>query len=803
MRLSLTFLFLSLFNISVIGQEAEKSFAAEKISETINVDGKLTENVWQKAPQIHSFSQYVPNNGESPSSKTAAWFYYNDKGVYIGVKAYEENTDNIFKELKTRDDGFGTNTDGIGVMLSPYNDGLNFNYFMVSAANVQTDMIFSGEEIDDSWNAVWYSEVIQTNEGLDYEVFIPYSALRFSKKDVQNWGINIWRRISKNQEWSAWNYVNNDNNFWWKYTGEVRELEDLNPPIRLSVTPYVSGYVEKETNLKEVYNYNIGMDLKYGISQSITLDMTLIPDFRQVQSDDIELNLSAYEQYHNEKRQFFTEGMDLFKKGDIFYSRRIGSKPQKYSAVEDELQGFEQILNNPKETQLINSTKISGRTKNGFGFGVLNSMTKESFAEIEDTMGNHTRDLQTQPFTNYNVLVIDQSLFDNSYVSLINTNYYNSEYISNVVGSEFNFANSKNTYGVNGKGAYSYVDDVSKSEGFKALLNGGKTGGKLRTTYNLTLISDNYNQNYMGYLAHNNKFNSELNITYKTLKPFSIFLETSNELRFNNNRLYKPNKYSEFYMSYVIRAKFKNQYYFVMHALWAPIEKHDYYETRTDGEYVTQGKYYHNCFTLETNPTKTLSASFHYGFNESYNYFSNTKLYRFRIEPSLKISDKLRINYSAHYQTDLNTPGFVSSDDSDIYFGKRDRETVTNSIDLSYVFTNTMSIKLRLRHYWSQVKYDEYFTLEQDGQLVTSTGFTENYDLNYNAFNIDMNYSWNFAPGSELLVNWKYSTNSSEEGILGDYWNNLRSIADYYNTNSFSLKFLYYLDFHTFRSRLN
>jgi Domain of unknown function (DUF5916) len=800
MRVFITILFLSLFNISLIGQEAEKSFIAEKINETIIIDGELTESVWQNAPQIHSFSQYTPDNGESASSKTQAWFYYNNKGVYVGIKCYEENPDDIFRELKSRDDGFGSNSDGIGVMLSPYNDGLNYNYFLVSASNVQTDIIYSGEENDESWNAVWYSEVTQSKEGLNYEVFIPYSALRFSKNDVQTWGINIWRCISKNQEWSSWNYVNNENNFWWKYTGEVSNLKDLNPPIRLSVTPYVSGYMEKETSLKEVYNYNIGMDLKYGISQSITLDMTLIPDFRQVQSDDIELNLSAYEQYYNEKRQFFTEGMDLFKKGDIFYSRRIGSRPQKYSAVEEALLDEEKVLSNPNETQLINSTKISGRTKNGFGFGLLNSMTKESFAEIEDTILNQTRDIQTQPFTNYNVLVIDQSLFDNSYVSLINTNYYNSEYLSNVVGSEFNFANSKNTYGVNGKAAYSYVEDESKSEGFKALINGGKTGGKLRTTYNLSIISDNYNQNHMGYLAHNNKFNSELNITYKTLKPFSYFLETSNELRITNNRLYNPNKYSEFFMSYVIRAKFKNHYYFVMHALWAPVDKHDYYETRTDGEYVNTGKYYHNCFTFETNPTKILSASFHYGFNESYNYFLNTKLYRFRVEPSLKLSDKTRINYSAYYQTDINTPGFVSSDYTDIYFGKRDRETVTNSIDFSYVFTNTMSVKLRFRHYWSQVKYDEYYTLEENGELNLSS-YSQSHDLNYNAFNIDMTYSWNFAPGSELLVNWKYSTYSYEDEFIGDYWKNLKSISDYDNINSFSIKFLYYLDYYTFRSR--
>jgi hypothetical protein len=794
------FLILLFSHVSLIAQIEKRSFNAEKVSDNIVIDGLLNENVWQGEPMIKDFYQYVPNNAEEPSSETNAWFYYGDNGIYVGITCLEDDIDDLQTELRARDEHFGSNSDGVGVMLSPYNDGINYNYFLVSASNVQTDEMYSAEGSDASWSAVWESEVSVNDKGWNCEIFIPYSALRFSKKEIQTWGVNIWRFSAKTQEWSSWNYVNNENINWWKYTGDAKDLKNLNPPVRLSVTPYISGSFEKETGNKPNYDYNLGMDLKYGISESITLDMTLIPDFKQVQSDDVVLNLSPFEQYYNEKRQFFTEGMDLFKKGDIFYSRRIGQKPQKYDLFLDSLNENDEIINNPQKNQLINSTKISGRTKSGLGFGILNSMTSESIAEYQDSGSSEINKYSTQPFTNYNVAVIDQTLFNNSYLSLINTNYYNSDYKSNVTATEFYFGDTENIYGLKGIAAYSYVKDEGINEGYKAFLNGGKTGGKFRSIYNLSIISENYNQNYLGYMRNNNQWNNQLDIQYKILKPFSVFLSLSNEFRVNYNMLYNPNVYSELTTSYVIRASFKNQYNFIMHAMWAPKEKHDYYETRSTEKYISLGKWYHNCFTLDTDPTKIISSSFHYGFNNSYGYFINTKSYRYRIEPSFKINNKLRINYGFRYDAEKNTPGFVDSDETSIYMGERDRETITNSIDFSYVFTNEMSVKLRLRHYWAQAEYDNFYTVEDEGELLLSS-YAENNNVNYNAFNIDMTYSWNFAPGSELLVNWKYSTNLSDDNIQGDYWNNLSNVMDYSNINSLSIKFIYFIDYFTVKSK--
>jgi len=152
------------------------------------------------------------------------------------------------------------------------------------------------------------------------------------------------------------------------------------------------------------------MDVKYGINQSLTLDMTLIPDFGQVQSDNQVLNLTPFEVKFNENRAFFTEGTELFNKGNLFYSNRIGGRPLQYW----DLYGMATdsswtIVKNPSETKLINATKISGRLQNGLGIGFFNVITEPQHAVVED-LNKVQHKVETSPLTNYNILVLNQSL---------------------------------------------------------------------------------------------------------------------------------------------------------------------------------------------------------------------------------------------------------------------------------------------------------------------------------------------------------------------------------------------------------
>ena len=236
--------------------------------------------------------------------------------------------------------------------------------------------------------------------------------------------------------------------------------------------------------------YNGGLDLKYGINESFTLDATLVPDFGQVRSDDQVLNLSPYEVKFNENSPFFMEGTELFSKGGIFYSRRIGSKPNGYDNAYDQLDANEVVTSNPSESTLINATKISGRTQSGLGIGIFNAMTRNMHATIKDTLSEDIREVLTGPFTNYNMIVVDQSLKNNSYVSFVNTNvrrnaekddYY---YTANVTATDFRIQDRSRQYSISGKAALSqkYYDNADTDLGHMLELRMGKDRWSIKST---------------------------------------------------------------------------------------------------------------------------------------------------------------------------------------------------------------------------------------------------------------------------------------------------------------------------------
>jgi len=219
--------------------------------------------------------------------------------------------------------------------------------------------------------------------------------------------------------------------------------------MRLQLSPYLSTYQNHDGLVlpgtsKNTTTVNGGMDIKYGLNQAFTLDMTLIPDFGQVQSDKITLNLTPFEQKFSENRAFFTEGTELFNKGGLFYSRRIGGEP--IHRYDFNVNSNEKVNRNPSQSKLYNATKISGRTQNGLGIGMLNAVTRPQFAEIENLNNKEIRKVETNPLTNYNVLVFDQTLKHNSSISFINTSTLRSgkDRDANVSALLFDFNDKKN-----------------------------------------------------------------------------------------------------------------------------------------------------------------------------------------------------------------------------------------------------------------------------------------------------------------------------------------------------------------------
>ena len=792
----------------------KKSFEAVRVTESPKIDGKLDDQAWVDIPVITDFTQYSPYNGDPASFKTEIKVLYDQTAIYIGAMMYDPNPDSILRELGERDADRALNADHFSFDLNPFNDGVYGMTFKVSASGVKTDKkkIGSGRHgIDESWDVVWQSAVDINSHGWSVELKIPYSAIRFPKTPEQVWGVNFWREIRRKREWSTWNYVNNEVGDQFTYLGEMKGIESIDPPLRLSVTPYLSGYLEK--NSENSYwgtSFNGGMDLKYGINESFTLDMTLIPDFGQIQSDDVILNLSPFEVRYHEKRPFFTEGTELFNKGNIFYSRRVGSRPRGFDKPEDDLQENEEVIENPVESKLINATKVSGRTNKGLGIGFFNAMTGKMYAIIQDTESGEKRKYLTQPFTNYNMLVFDQSLKNNSYVSLANTNVWRNAYkdelfyTANVTATDFNILDKSNMYSVRGQAALSqkYYDSLDTDLGYRLFLQMGKTGGVIRAEYETEIISDSYDPNDMGFERNRNEMTHQGTFSYNIFKPVGIIQNSRNSLEIQYRGQYKPFEFSELELALSSFTSFMNFWYTYVEFEYTPLGTHDFYEPRVDGRsYYRYPTFTSSCF-ISSDRRKKIYGRIRFEVARTFSPYDQ-KAFEISIEPTFRLSNRLQFTFDTRYSKWTNDIGYVninSAEDS-IYFGKRDNITLSNTIESSFIFTNRSYLTFRLRHYWSRADYqDKYYLLQEDGYL-DPVSYSENHDINFNIFNIDMVYVWRFAPGSEMSVVWKNSIYSEQSEIINGYFENLKNTFNSPVVNSLSLKILYYLDYQYLKRR--
>ncbi len=810
----ITIVFALLFLNNTGYSQQKKVIEAIKNGKPPKIDGRLTEETWEKAVSAKDFLQYRPYNGKDASFETEVKIIYDDQAIYFGAKLYDPNPDSIFTELGNRDfrgikgrhGPSELNADLFSVLLNPYNDGVNMMEFSVSASGVQSDVKHIGRQTDYNWDAVWCSGVRVTDFGWVAEIKIPYAALRFPNKVKKNWGIHLLRHIRRYNEWDTWNYVDINQRGIVNQAGELSNIHDINPPLRLSFTPYLSGYVEK-TPYSKKWSNNIrgGLDLKYGINESFTLDMTLIPDFGQVEEEDRVLDLSPFEVKYQEKRPFFTEGTELFDKGGIFYSRRIGEEPAYIDEVGGDLDSNEIIAKNPSETRMINATKISGRTDNGLGIGFLNALTSTARATIEDTITGETRKEVTQPFTNYNMVVFDQSLRNNSFVSLVNTNvhYFKGNYTANVTGTEFKLANEANSYQLDGEGAISQKYSDENDFGHKYSLNFRKTSGNFRFELQQNTESDTYDPNDLGYIRRNNEFAQQVELSYNIYDPFSVFLSLYNNLDLEYSSLYKPRKFQKIELRWFTFANFKNQSQLGFFLNWQP-ESNDFFEPRVDDwdwKYKRPQHIFINMWG-ETDNSKDFSIRAELGTNQANKY--NQQSYRFELQPSFRFSDKFSLNFALRFNTEMNDVGYVADSEFNdgnlpVTFGIRNVNTFTNTLESSFKFTNRMLMNLRVRHYWRYLEYDDMYHLEKDGYLGNSLGYSKEEitqaDLNYNAFTVYLQYLWHFSPGSELSIVWKNNIYTGSEEIPKGYFTNLEETLSSPQINSFSVKLIYYLDY--------
>ncbi|MBI1226409.1 MAG: hypothetical protein GC192_14345 [Bacteroidetes bacterium] len=795
---------------------SKKTIAASRISQSIKIDGKLDELAWSSANFASDFVQNTPNPGKVANQRSEVWVLYDNTAMYVGARLLDASPDSILREMTERDN-IG-NTDWFAVVIDAYRDGNNGVGFGVTASGIQYDTKFSASagsggfggvlySGDESWDAVWDSEVNFTSDGWVVEMKIPYSAIRFPNVENQIWNVNFVREVRRKREISYWNEVNPNVAGYLNQSGTMEGISNVQSPVRLSATPYFSVYAEnyfdKNGNPKSTWGRSIngGMDIKYGINDAFTLDATLIPDFGQVRSDNQVLNLSPFEVRFDENRQFFTEGTELFNKGGLFYSRRVGGRPLHYSDVYNDLADNEEVVDNPTESQLINATKVSGRTNSGLGIGVFNAISSKSEATVKNIETGAVRKVQTSPLTNYNITVLDQNLPHNSYVSLINTNVLRQgdDYEANVTGTRFLLRNKAQSYAFNGKAVlsqkyfpgftdlgHSYFGEISK------------TSGKIQWALGYNVESYDYDPNDLGFIFSPNERSIQGEWRYNKNEPFGRYIEGHLTLNGFYGRLQKPNVFNDFGFGLDGWLLTKNRMAYGMFTYLEPVETYDYFEPRTSD----YSRYY--LFPTNRNIGGFLSTDYRkklaLDLNWNFRKFDEDGRYRFNltIAPRFRASDRLSFYLEIGSYNWKNDVGYVTTrDNGQIIFGRRDNITVENVLNTTYIFSNKMSLSFRLRHYWAKAEYSHLYLLQENGKL-NSTDFNDFSDDSFNAFTVDAVYRWRFAPGSDIFLVWKNNTEnfSATKGeIQYSYQDGLQRLREFPQRNSFSVRVIYYLDY--------
>jgi len=791
-----------------------KKLTAVKTDKPPKIDGILDDDIWKNAPIATDFVENQPVAGrhEKPEERTEVKIAYDDNAIYVAARMYETSEQKVARELTTRDNI--ANDDYLGFIIDTYLDGLNGVGFYVTAAGVQFDAKYApnpnGNIEDASWNAVWDSKVHIDDKGWTAEFKIPYSALRFAKKDIQTWGLNIIRERRGVNTQLFWNELDPKKNGLMNQEGHLSGIQHIEPPVRLSLYPYFSTYVNhypyNTHGLKNTTtSFNGGMDLKYGINESFTLDMTLIPDFGQVQSDNTVLNLTPFEVKYNENRPFFTEGTELFNKGGLFYSRRIGGMPIDYSAAYNNLQPHETVISNPTETKMINGTKISGRMANGLAIGFFNAITNPAYATIQDSVSGNKRRVQTQPLTNYNILVLDQNLKNNSAVTFINTSVYRfgKDYNADVGGFVWNLNNKKNSYNFSGYGMMSnlFYHDKPTTTGFSYELNGGKTLGNF--TWNIVedLVDSKYNYNDLGIMSYNNFLDHNINWQYVQYKPTKHFTQYGVFGNIYYSRRFQPSAYQYSNQTVGFFANLKNYWGYNIR-IQHQEHGNDFYEPRQAGRvYQTPGSYMAG-LNLFSNQAKRLYGGISV-FHREYNNTPGRQGTDAEVFYTLRVTNKFSFGQDVTYSPYIHFTGYSTTDSvsNNPIFALRNVHTVQNIFNVKYTFNNTMGLTLRLRHYWSKLNDLKYYDLQQNGSLgpLVSSHYNHDNDQNYNAWNIDMVYAWVFSPGSELSIAWKNSTLSNNNQAKFGYFHNLNETVNQPQNNNVSLKILYYIDYQNLR----
>ena len=614
------FLLLFFFQMS-FGQQAPKVDKKVYVTKSLGtqeppvIDGFLTDAGWDIVDWTGDFIENLPDENTTPLEQTKFKVVYDTEFIYFGFRCYDKDPKGIVKRLSRRD---GFEGDWIEINISSHNDQLTAFSFAGSVAGVKSDGFISdnGKTWEGNWNPIWYLKTNVDNEGWTAEIKIPLSQLKFSDAPEQVWGLQSTRRYFRTEERSVWQRIPIDAPGWVSEFGELHGLIGLSPKRQIQLQPFLLSKLEtyppEEGNpFKDGNDFKIngGLDAKIGITNDLTLNMTINPDFGQVEADPAAIALDGFQIFYEERRPFFVENKNIFdyifadNQDNLFYSRRIGGNPHGIPNVSN--QAFVSI---PDNSTILGAAKFSGKTKNGWSIGVLESVTKNEFARILEN-GNEREEL-VEPFTNYLVARAQKDFNNrNSYIGGIftatnrnvgenNLNFLHKSAYTSGIDFMHNWKNRKYYFKgnavmsqVNGSEEAIAITQRSMTHLFQRVdaeyvsvdlertsLTG--TGGKFEIgkasvgswRYNTSLMwrSPELELNDIGFLRQADEIKQAAFLSYQTLKPFGQFRKITTQLEQFSNFDFGGN-YNKMQYSLGANAVLKNNWNAVVSLIYKPV----------------------------------------------------------------------------------------------------------------------------------------------------------------------------------------------------------------------------------------